>query len=33
MAWDVDVNVDDTHIEPSLQNHNKEAFGHIMRNS
>jgi len=31
MAWDVDV--DDRHIEPSLQNHNKEAFGHIMRNS
>jgi hypothetical protein len=31
MAWDIDV--DDRHIEPSLQNHNKEAFSHIMRNS
>ncbi|CAG5137495.1 uncharacterized protein ALTATR162_LOCUS131 [Alternaria atra] len=31
MAWNVDV--DDRHIEPSLQNHNREAFGHIMRNS
>jgi hypothetical protein len=31
MAWDVDI--DDRHIEPSLQNHAKEAFGHIMRNS
>jgi hypothetical protein len=31
MAWDVDV--DDRHIEPSLQNHSREAFGHIMRNS
>ncbi|CAN9239272.1 unnamed protein product [Alternaria alternata] len=31
MAWDVDV--DDRHIEPSLQNQHSEAFGHIMRNS
>ncbi|KZM24120.1 hypothetical protein ST47_g4738 [Ascochyta rabiei] len=31
MAWD--VNVSDTHVESSLHNHPKEAFGHIMRNS
>ena len=31
MAWDVSVN--DTHVESSLQNLSKEAFGHIMRNS
>ncbi|KAF2843952.1 hypothetical protein T440DRAFT_411105, partial [Plenodomus tracheiphilus IPT5] len=31
MAWDVNVN--DTHVESSLQNLDKEAFGHIMRNS
>jgi hypothetical protein len=31
MAWDVDM--DDTHLESSLQNHDREAFGHIMRNS
>jgi hypothetical protein len=31
MAWDVNVN--DTHVESSLQNLSKEAFGHIMRNS
>ncbi|KAI4940883.1 hypothetical protein J4E91_011140 [Alternaria rosae] len=31
MAWDVDI--DDRHVEPSLQNQDKEAFGHMMRNS
>lgn len=31
MAWDVDI--DDRHVEPSLQNQEKEAFGHMMRNS
>ncbi|KAF1352899.1 hypothetical protein EJ07DRAFT_158916 [Lizonia empirigonia] len=29
MAWDVDVN--DKHSEPFLQNHDKEVFGHIAR--
>ena len=31
MAWDVNVN--DTHVESSLQNLSKEAFGHIMKKS